>query len=513
VFEKQDLLFLDDFQTVADSLWTPVTGTWGISSGAYRDSDNANARHYTHGGLTSWADIIAEGTVRFENPSGTSGNSGIVVRYIDSDNLIVARVRDDNNIELTAWENGTAEVLARTARSIAPNTTYPLRIVVEGPHITFDVDGTVINATMSPRFASAGIGLRSYGAEGVFDDIKVWRPGLGSLIDLTITAPLAPPGLEGAPYSLTVTAAGGTTPYTFSQVGGNLPAGMSVATDGTISGTPGANGTFVVHVQVTDSADRLRAVAVTFTILPATTGDTSPPAVVFVNPTDGQEVPANAEILQVDITDPSAVKLVDFRVNGSVWAPMTYMGADRYEIPLNLTEGSNAVDVRAEDYSSNSGISSITVELDTTPPILSLITYQEGALSQVPGITLDGLALDAVSVTVDGNPVTSFIPASGAWTHDVTLVTGVNTFTIVATDNFSRTDTLVVNIFHRLLGDVDGDGDVDEADALLTAQYEAGVAALAPIQISAADVDINGVVDIKDVYAIRRVAAGDLTFP
>ena len=55
-------------------------------------------------------------------------------------------------------------------------------------------------------------------------------------------------------------------------------------------------------------------------------------------------------------------------------------------------------------------------------------------------------------------------------------------------------------------GDVDGNGVVETADALLTLRGAMGIAALTPEQVERADMDGNGVVDTVDALAILRRA-------
>lgn len=59
-------------------------------------------------------------------------------------------------------------------------------------------------------------------------------------------------GVTGSAYSETITAQGGTPPYTFAITSGALPTGTSMS-GGVISGTPSATGTFTFTVTVTDS--------------------------------------------------------------------------------------------------------------------------------------------------------------------------------------------------------------------------------------------------------------------
>ncbi|MEW5768098.1 MAG: Ig domain-containing protein [bacterium] len=75
------------------------------------------------------------------------------------------------------------------------------------------------------------------------------------LTTLTITTTSLPDGQVGASYSDTLTAAGGTPPYTWSIISGNLPDGLSLnSSTGLISGTPTTPDTFTFAIQVTDSS-------------------------------------------------------------------------------------------------------------------------------------------------------------------------------------------------------------------------------------------------------------------
>ena len=63
-----------------------------------------------------------------------------------------------------------------------------------------------------------------------------------------------PPGVSGTPYSQSVTASGGTAPYTYTIAGGALPPGLSLnPATGLISGVPLTSGLFNVTIRATDS--------------------------------------------------------------------------------------------------------------------------------------------------------------------------------------------------------------------------------------------------------------------
>ncbi|HKV03672.1 MAG TPA: putative Ig domain-containing protein [Candidatus Acidoferrales bacterium] len=74
---------------------------------------------------------------------------------------------------------------------------------------------------------------------------------------LSITTTTLPSGIVGKAYpaGTQLQATGGVTPYTWALTATSspLPAGLTLAADGTITGTPTASGTFNFNVQVTDS--------------------------------------------------------------------------------------------------------------------------------------------------------------------------------------------------------------------------------------------------------------------
>jgi hypothetical protein len=70
---------------------------------------------------------------------------------------------------------------------------------------------------------------------------------------LSITTQTIPGGTVGTNFSATLSATGGTTPYTWSLSSGNLPPGLLLQGSGTISGNPSSAGLFSFTVQVLDA--------------------------------------------------------------------------------------------------------------------------------------------------------------------------------------------------------------------------------------------------------------------
>lgn len=91
---------------------------------------------------------------------------------------------------------------------------------------------------------------------------------------LTITSTALPNGQIGSTYGATLTAIGGTTPYTWTLTAGTLPAGLSFnPTAGTLSGTPTATAdATALSLTVTDSSRpaQTQSVNLTLNISPST---------------------------------------------------------------------------------------------------------------------------------------------------------------------------------------------------------------------------------------------------
>ena len=71
--------------------------------------------------------------------------------------------------------------------------------------------------------------------------------------NITLTPTTLPNGVVGQPYSKTITANNGSSPYNFVLRYGSLPTGLSLSTGGTISGTPTRSGTFNFYIDVKDA--------------------------------------------------------------------------------------------------------------------------------------------------------------------------------------------------------------------------------------------------------------------
>ena len=62
-----------------------------------------------------------------------------------------------------------------------------------------------------------------------------------------------PSAVKDTPFNQSLTGTGGTPPYIWTLSAGTLPAGITLGSDGVLSGTPTATGTFIFTVEITDA--------------------------------------------------------------------------------------------------------------------------------------------------------------------------------------------------------------------------------------------------------------------
>lgn len=144
---------------------------------------------------------------------------------------------------------------------------------------TLRAQSSILLHELSHALSNAGAG--SSGFQSDFGDATAGRAN-DNLVDqhcrrfiedldnwFWIETPWLPNGTVGAAYNTTLTARGGTPPYTWSIIQGALPGGLSLnSSTGTITGTPALSGSISFTLQATDaaSAPNTRTATETYTI-------------------------------------------------------------------------------------------------------------------------------------------------------------------------------------------------------------------------------------------------------
>ncbi len=98
---------------------------------------------------------------------------------------------------------------------------------------------------------------------------------------LSIATTSLPGSTVGIAYSVTLTASGGTTPYSWTVASGQIPPGLALSSSGTIQGTPTTAGQFTFTVQVKDSTAAPQTASTSYTLSVAAPAST--PLTITVN--------------------------------------------------------------------------------------------------------------------------------------------------------------------------------------------------------------------------------------
>jgi hypothetical protein len=255
---------------------------------------------------------------------------------------------------------------------------------------------------------------------------------LNIIVPITVNPSSLPNGTTGTPYSQTVTASGGTSPYIFTVSAGSLPNGLSLAAGGAITGTPSVAGTFNFTIQAEDAntSTGTRAYSVTISTAPLTINPTSLPA-GQVGTAYNQTVVAsggngNYSYAVVAGALPTGLSLDSS--SGAITGTPSAGGT--FNFTIQGTDTSPNTGTRA--YSVNIGTNSLTVNPASLPNGTQNVAYSQTVAASggtgpytyavSAGALPAGLSLNASSGAITGTP-------SGS---------GLSAFTVRATDSLNN---------------------------------------------------------------------------
>lgn len=196
-------------------------------------------------------------------PAGPAGTSTFTVQVVDSGGNLATR-----QFSLTVVATSSLTITTLSVPNGTVGTPYPTTTLVatggSGTGYTWSVvSGSIPGLTLSTSGVLSGTpttsGSYSLSVQ-VRDSLNATAAQLYS-VTIALSSPLAietqtlPGGSINVPYSTAITASGGAGGYVFSVVAGSgvLPTGLTLATNGALTGTPTSAGTFSFTVRVTDA--------------------------------------------------------------------------------------------------------------------------------------------------------------------------------------------------------------------------------------------------------------------
>jgi len=299
---------------------------------------------------------------------------------------------------------------------------------VEGSRVRFD--GSNQNTTfISKSQLTARIHDKEIRRTGAFN-ITVLNPspggGTSSAVALIVSSPVTiatasslPAAVAGFAYSQTLTASGGTVPYSWALTGGSLPAGLSLASaSGIVSGSPSTPGSFNFTVRVTDSSQPAPQTATrAFTLVVG-------PAAPILNSISPSSVNAGAAGFSLTVNGANFVSTSTVRWSGSNRAT-TFVSSSQLTAAIIAadiaTPGAVSITVANPGESASN---SLTLTISATPlEITTNSPLPQGTIARPYSLTLGvsggsppytwsvsagslpgGLALNSSSGTISGTP-------------------------------------------------------------------------------------------------------------
>lgn len=414
------------------------------------------------------ASLTLSATGLLSGSATTAGTFQFTVKAIDA-NL------QNATQNFTLYVNSSAfSIVTTTLPTAAVGQIYSSEIVSSGgaspvalsissgslpPGLQLSSTGSITGTPIAP--GSYSFTLRAQDANSQFTQkslsISVANSGL------SFNGGGLPAGQVGSAYTGTVSAINGASPYAYTLVGGTLPAGLTLAQNGNVSGTPIAAGIYQVTIRVTDANARTADQGLTIFVnsmgfsvnpnaIPSASlnqpysatlsgfGGTTPYSFQLVSGTlpsglsltspgviAGTSTAAGPNSFSIRATDSAnAVFLLNYTLNVNASAIVL--------APLNLPNGQlNLPYATSMVASGGTGPYLFSLTSGALPPGLSLAP--NGLFSGTPGAT--GPYAFTIRVTDSTNAVSLFTYALSVSTGGLSIVTQSVPAAVVGTDYFT----------------------------------------------------------------------------
>jgi len=157
-----------------------------------------------------------------------------------------------------AYGTGTVDGVLTTAVRLRQTHSTPAHIFTNKVDLRFGGAQTVTQTVVCNSARQEYVFPMGYTPSSIAFDPDEW------MLEAKQSEPLQPiflstslnSGVEGTPYSDTLVAIGSGTGFTYSLIGGVLPGGVVLGTNGIFTGTPTAGGSFPLTLRVTNTVNQ-----------------------------------------------------------------------------------------------------------------------------------------------------------------------------------------------------------------------------------------------------------------
>jgi len=255
-------------------------------------------------------------------------------------------------------------------------------------------------------------------------------------LPLQVTSSQLPDGTVAVAYTATLSASGGSAPYVWSVLTGALPAGLTLTTTGTITGTPTTSGVTRFAVQVSDTVRSSSANLSINVGMPSAT-------VEIISPTEGAKISGTISVIG---TASDAVSLSVVQVSTDSGSYSNASGTNNWSFSLNTTSLANGVHTISARATDIAGVTS------TSSPIT--VTVTNTALASDCTLFASPLGNDNNSGTAPTVPKT-FTGAAAATTPGSVVCLRGGTYSLSSSFNPPNSGTPSLWIVYKNYGDGD----------------------------------------------------------
>ncbi|SOU04190.1 hemagglutinin [Xanthomonas arboricola pv. fragariae] len=228
---------------------------------------------------------------------------------------------------------------------------------------------------------------------------------------LVLAQPTLPPAVRGSAYNQVLTASGGVAPYRYSIASGTLPAGLTLANDGTLSGTPTTQGTSSFTIAVADAGNASATQAYSFTV-----SDAAPVAVADVAATMS-DAAVTVAVTANDTGNITAIAIAAAPTNGTA----VVNGLELVYTPAAGFVGTDVVSYTVTGSGGTSAAATVTIAVNARPVAVSVTAAAVPGEAQQVDLTRNATGGPFVAAAV-----VAVLPAS-AGTATITQVGGLAT--------------------------------------------------------------------------------------
>uniref|UniRef100_UPI001CF8A9FB autotransporter domain-containing protein n=1 Tax=Xanthomonas sp. MWU16-30325 TaxID=2878096 RepID=UPI001CF8A9FB len=228
---------------------------------------------------------------------------------------------------------------------------------------------------------------------------------------LVLAQPTLPPAVRGSAYNQVLTASGGVAPYRYSIASGTLPAGLTLANDGTLSGTPTTQGTSSFTIAVADAGNASATQAYSFTV-----SDAAPVAVADVAATMS-DAAVTVAVTANDTGNITTIAIAAAPTNGTA----VVNGLELVYTPAAGFVGTDVVSYTVTGSGGTSAAATVTIAVNARPVAVSVTAAAVPGEAQQVDLTRNATGGPFVAAAV-----VAVLPAS-AGTATITQVGGLAT--------------------------------------------------------------------------------------